>query len=178
MKSKVLKAGAVLALFLASCSNSNTLDTDGQETEPADLPDGAFVFAGEDPERLLDQCSRGTPAPGDAYWTPSPADIVAFERALPTALAQSGRGPDDYLPEAERQGWSHFTERWTRQYIGIDRNGVRTIYGNFFPGEPAGTSLNPTTGAIIVCDGGNVFFGAEFDPTNGEIIHLAFNGRA
>jgi hypothetical protein len=62
---------------------------------------------------------------------------------------------------------------FTRQYVGIVRNGRRFIYGNFAPAESA--PRDPLTPQII-CDGGASYFGVEYEPASGRFTHTAFNG--
>lgn len=170
------KPGSLFAVTLAILMACTPSAAEQSQT----LPAGAYIYRGDDAADLLDQCSRSTPAPGDSYFTPSAADIVAFEAALPEALRASGETPDGYRPESERQGWSNLVDRWVRQYIGIVRDGTETIYGNFFPREMV--TRHPendfSRSTMIVCDGGRSFFGAEFNPASGQIVHLAFNGFA
>ena len=84
---------------------------------------------------------------------------------MPARLA--GRPPRNYRPEG-----------WTRQYVGIVRDGRRFIYGNFFPrwnpddAEIARWRNRP----VIVCDGGSSLFGVEYDVEAGRITHLGYNG--
>jgi hypothetical protein len=94
---------------------------------------------------------------------PRAADVIALEKALPTALKA-----------AQARDWSGFPQAYLRQYVGIVRKGHRYVYGNFVPRHGDGPA---TDKPIIVCDGGPVFFGAEFDVSARKISHLAFNGR-
>jgi hypothetical protein len=131
------------------------------------LSPDAVVMPPSKTAALLRQCSRQTPPPGSAGWMPRMADIVALERSLPKALhAQS---PD------KNQNWLSAPAGWRRQYVGMIRGGKRLIYGNFFPkrtDEGNGWRSVP----MIICDGGPVFFGVEFDVQTQRFTHLAFNG--
>ena len=130
---------------------------------------GYVVFDPSLTAKILQQCSRSTPKPGEAGWTPSDLDIAKLEAKLPAALALAR--PD----LASRKWLEGAPARWLRQYVGIVRGGHRFIYGNFVPDlermrivwrqQPQGT-----------CDGGADFFGAEYDVEKGMFSHLAFNG--
>jgi len=107
---------------------------------------------------------------GEATWQPTWNDIARFEAALPSALAADpeSRGLVDFHPTGE----------WVRQYVGLIRDGRRFIYGNFarrFRSESRIPAMDPTR-PMMVCDGGPVFFGAEYDVEARRISHLAFNG--
>jgi len=136
---------------------------------------------------MLRQCSRDSPAPGEASWKPAEADIVAFEAALPAALAASRvreieerlrARPEAGTPHPGDPDWATAPRGWRRQYVGIVRGGRRFIYGNFYPHRSEDDSQLPDwrTAAVLVCDGGPVFFGAEYDVETRRFTHLAFNG--
>lgn len=128
--------------------------------------DGEYVlFDRSKTAAMLRQCSRDAPAPGEAGWTPLAGDIIALEAALPTMLAAQ---------IARRPAFASAPHGWLRQYVGIVRDGRRTIYGNFVPkGAGAGRWR---TEPIIVCDGGESFFGAEYDVVAKRFTQVAFNG--
>ena len=159
----------VLAIALFAC-------TPGDAAPPVEqpLPDHAVVLPIEAVDPMLRQCSRATPQPGEGRWQPEAADIIAFERALPAALAERRR-------TAETPDWANDRGGWRRQYVGYWRGGRRFIYGNFYPrgvsdGEPGNERWHREP--IVICDGGPAFFGAEYDVGARRITHLAFNGSA
>lgn len=123
--------------------------------------------------RMLDQCSRSTPRPGESGWMPGKDDIARLEARIPGVLAlatevtSSGAAARSALKDAPRG--------WLRQYVGIVRGGKRFIYGNFLPKGSDGWGAWRTE-AMIVCDGGPVFFGVEYDVEKDRITDLAFNG--
>lgn len=90
-----------------------------------------------------------------------------MERALPAALPPASNWRGSSLANAPKG--------WLRQYIGIVRGGRRVIYGNFFPNAP-GERAQWRQAPVIVCDGGPVFFGVEFDADRGVILDIEFNG--
>ena len=117
---------------------------------------------------VMKQCSRWSPQPGEAGWTPDGRTILNIERKLPDYLRKSPRetipDPDAILPGSGRQ------------YVGFVRAGHRFVYGNFFPARLIHENPKWRTQAIIVCDGGRAFFGLEFDPESGRITRVDFNG--
>ena len=107
--------------------------------------------------------------PARATGSPGRSDIARLEAALPAALAAERRPAD----------WSGFPEGWRRQYIGLVRGGRRFVYGNFYPLEVDRHAGNPDrwrSEPVMVCDGGPVFFGVEYDVEANRVTHLAFNG--
>jgi len=142
------------------------------------LPEDAVILPGSAAAEMLHQCSRQAPAPGEGSWTPGAEDIARLEAALPAAVrgrAEIGRSHYPSDPD-----WARVPQGWQRQYVGIVRGGRRFIYGNFFPRprdvvSGLGTSDWRTRPASI-CDGGAIFFGAEYDVEAGRFTQLAFNG--
>lgn len=136
---------------------------------------------------MLRQCSRSSPAPGEGSWQPEAADIAALEAALPAALAASNLSaieerlrtrPEVGTPSPSDPDWATAPRGWRRQYGGLVRGGRRFIYGNFYPHRSDDGWQTPDwrTAVVLVCDGGPVFFGAEYDVEGHRFTHLAFNG--
>ena len=146
------------------------------------LPEGAYVLDGEAGLGLLSQCSRATPAKGEATFHPDAADIVRLEAELPQAIVDRAHIPPGgdwpHLDPAIAKSFAQAPKGWWRQYVGLVRQGRRFVYGNFVPAargvaeDPAALAKSPE----VVCDGGPAFFGAEYDPAAGRFTHLAFNG--
>ena len=142
------------------------------------LPPDAAILPGSDAPFLLNQCSRQTPSPGEATWTPGPGDISRLE----AALAEAVRPREEIRMSRHRDDldWAEVPLGWRRQYVGIVRGGRRFIYGNFyprrhdeiFPSDPPWPHSAPS----FVCDGGPVFFGAEYDVEAGTFTQIEFNG--
>jgi hypothetical protein len=171
-----LRLAASLALLASACTPN-----------PSALPADAVILPGNQAELALDQCSRSSPALGEASWQPEAADIVALEAALPAALAASNLSaieerlrarPEVGTPNPSDPDWATAPRGWQRQYVGIVRGGRRFIYGNFYPHRPDDDRLMPDwrTAPVRVCDGGPVFFGAEYDVEARRFTHVAFNG--
>ena len=63
------------------------------------------------------------------------------------------------------------------QYAGLIAGGRKFIYVNSFRGD-VGDFPNWKTQPVMVCDGGDAFFGAEYDPQTKTFANFAFNGFA
>ena len=157
------------------------------------LPDSAM-------HDVLTQCSRGAPRGVSGFWRPTPADVAAAEdavdralvRALDSLIARDGVGETEWLSQP-RASWP---DQYYRQYAGLRyRDGRRTVYVNGFsagwprelservPPDEA-TSSHPfakpdwwRSSVATVCDGGESFFGAEYDPLGRRVVSFQFNGR-
>ena len=158
-----LARSAALALAAGACGAT--------PAEQAPVPDAhAAVLPGSAVTMMLEQCSRSTPASGEARWQPGGAEIAAVDTAVVAALRAEGRIQRDLAA---------FPSGWLRQFVGIVRGGRRFIYANYVLREganPLGYSESWRTEPVIVCDGGPAYFGAEYDVDSGRITHLEFNG--
>lgn len=128
---------------------------------PSVTPNRVVIIPALNAPKLLKQCSRPSPSAGSSWFAPTPEQVEALERAV---VARNPRfGP-----------LSSLRRMWRVEAVGIVRGGRHFVYGNFAPASqppvPAGV---PT----IVCDGGDLFFGAEIDATTGRLTHFASNGR-
>ena len=158
------------------------------------LPDTAMPH-------VLTQCSRGAPSGVTGFWRPTPADVAVAEDAVDRALlhaldsivARDGVRQTDWL-NGPRTSWP---DQYYRQYAGLRyRDGRRTIYVNGVAGgwprelsqriaQYDTTHSNPLVkpdwwrfSVATVCDGGESFFGAEYDPVRKRVLSFEFNGRA
>jgi hypothetical protein len=127
---------------------------------------------------ILMQCSRSVPQPGEPFWSPTPAQIEELEKRLPAYLRQQR-----HAEHADQLSKS------LRQYVGITVEGRKVIYLNAFhpdvlripgckPSEGKDCQLPWHQRAIQVCDGGDDFWGVEYDPESKTFNGLAFNGVA
>lgn len=145
------------------------------------------VFPAEHARELLGQCSRAVPQNVDGTWVPVAAQIRELEARLPQALADAfaRKGTSEY-----QGGRNVVRQRYGRQYGGLVVHGRRIIYVNAFyysfidayhesPSDlgafKRGLDWHRTT--VGVCDGGENFWGVEYDPATGIFSHFAFNGR-
>jgi hypothetical protein len=185
---------AILLLVLAAGSlaaqGSLPLDSDRVVV----LPDSALPH-------ILTQCSRGTPRGIAGFWRPAPADVAAAEdavdrvlvHALDSLIARDTAGYTQWRDRA-RSSWP---DEYYRQYAGLRyRDGRRTIYVNGLAvgwprelsqrfAEGDATNSHPYAKpdwwrftAAHVCDGGEFFFGAEYDPRSKRVVSFQFNERA
>jgi hypothetical protein len=139
------------------------------------LPEGATIFSGPSAESIFEQCSRRSPERGEGAWQPAPDHVRRFESRLAAELPRRIDGLRDLWPAA-RERLQGFPSGYRREYVGIVRSGRRYLYGNFVPLD----ALEPFDSAVeegpaSVCDGGPVFFGAEYDAASDAVTHLDFN---
>jgi hypothetical protein len=158
---RVLLTIALVAL--TGCANAQELS---QRT-----PTGAIILPGSYIDKMLDQCSRSAPTKGEGTWMPSPAAIERVENRLAAELPYALKSQD----LSTLDSYPAFPAAFHRQYLGIIRNGRKFIYGNIAQ-KYEGMPLDPMQNIIGVCDGGPVFFGAEFDVSADKFTHWAFNG--
>ncbi len=105
----------------------------------------------------------------DGYWLPSEPDVLKLEAKLP-----------GYLSELAQRAPSARLEEFTRQYVGVVSNGRRLIYGSFLHNSEGIDSSDQSwrTEAVIVCDGGDWFWGISFDPETQTFDQPQYNGEA
>lgn len=184
---------AIPLVLLAASSLSAQGSLEQQAGRVVILPDSVM-------RDVLTQCSRPAPRGVSGFWRPAPADVTAAEDAVDRALIQAldsvitrdGVGETEWL-KYPRAAWP---DQYYRQYAGLKhRDGRRTIYINGLaagwprelservPPEEA-TSSHPfakpdwwRSSVATVCDGGESFFGAEYDPSSKRVVSLQFNGR-
>jgi hypothetical protein len=126
----------------------------------ANWQESGVIFSGKNANALLTQCSRAAPEKVTAQWTPTSAQISILEALLP-AFKRTLKQPDAPL------------EMFYRQYAGFIAGGRKIIYVNFFPKE---TDPQWRSQAVVVCDGGDRFWGVEFEVVRSRFVKAAFNG--
>ncbi len=127
------------------------------------LPKACTVLPVSQGRALIAQCSRTSPANVSGFWTPPVAEILAVEQRLPDLLSKSGHKID--------------LAHTRRQYIGFISSGKKLIYLNALLSErPDKDDPDWRSTAEIVCDGGDAFWGVEFDPADSTFHNLCFNG--
>jgi hypothetical protein len=145
----------LLMVLLSGCASST----------PSDKTGTWVVLPLSEGPKLVVQCSRSSPKDVTRFWTPSTAQIEAVETRLPALLSTSGHGL--------------IAARFNRQYIGFVRHGKKLIYLSAFPANRTERrDDNDWRKAWIVCDGGDDYWGAEFDPATQTFHDLNFNGEA
>jgi len=122
---------------------------------------------------VLFQCSRPILGEGDSFWIPEISQIKTLEEKLPQYIFEQARGGPIF------DEWKDL-HRFKRQYAGIIREGKKSIYVNFFPKADSGgyTEENWRHQVILACEGGQFFFGVEYDVQLEQFIHVASNGVA
>jgi hypothetical protein len=157
----VKHAAAVLALALAACTPPSGPSSGGDAfSAPYE------IFDGERALELTEQCSRISPGPVESTWTPSESDIRAMEPALLERVGQE-------LTDASAQ---ENAGAYIRQYGGLVIGGKRVIYTHGFLERIDDPDEGWRTHARIICDGGPITFGVEYDPATREFSNFAFNG--
>jgi hypothetical protein len=114
----------------------------------------------------LAQCSRPTVAGANAYFVPSLGEIAAAERGLAAWMAQPG-GHGPAAPASE----------YVRQYVGVVAGGRRLLYLNLFHESALADVPEWQSRAVVVCDGGDRFWGISYDLESGTFGEPAFNGE-
>lgn len=101
----------------------------------------------------------------DNSWMPTVDGVAALEAGLVAFLQESETDTDfwEYLPN------------YTRQYAGIEEEGRRLIYGNYFCSD---MGLDWQKDFVFVEDGGDCFFQVIFDPETNTFLSLSVNGES
>jgi hypothetical protein len=174
-------------LVLSSCSRDN--DAAARADQPLANSAHAAVLPLGAGKRILDQCSRSTPW-AIRFWTPSLEVVAALEQRLPSFLDSIAvRHPA--MRDGVREG------RYYRQYVGIIRwNGERSVYINGFDrryidilndarsrypptgANPSADTLRWRVSPVSVCDGGQMFFGLEYNPVTQTFRRFRTNASA
>jgi hypothetical protein len=157
-----------LALTLTACTPPTEPNAGGDSSGTSN---GAFsapyeIFAGERALELTEQCSRISPGPVESTWTPSDADIRAMEPALLERVRQ----------ELTAANTEEDAATYVRQYGGLVIGGKRVIYTHGFIQRIDDPEEGWRTHARIICDGGPITFGVEYDPATRTFANFAFNG--
>jgi len=115
----------------------------------------------------------------EGIWSPSQEDIRRLERQLNLVLEESLAR--SLLPDSLRPAVNDYY----RQYAGVIVNGRRLIYVTGFHRQYLasvqqlhGDTTAWRTQPVLVCDGGEFYFGAAYDPSDGHFIAFQFNGYA
>jgi hypothetical protein len=129
------------------------------------------ILSGSIATPVFTQCSRPAPRDAAADWTPSIDEIARLEERLPAFVSGLGdHGPSRPLGE------------YRRQYVGFSRGAHRYIYVNAFRRDLSDDDPRPEyrdywqRAAVVVCDGGDAFFGVEYDVEAGRFGSFAANG--
>lgn len=134
-------------------------------------PGRSVVLPAEQLEEMLRLCSRLGPRVEDVEGTwEVPEDVVA---RLEADLLKLRRLRASCCIRGLR---IRRPEELFRQYLGIVLDGRRVVYVNFFGEEESFPHWQAR--AVQVCDGGDYFWGAIYDPVSRRFSQLAVNGEA
>jgi len=142
-------------------------------TTPSLADDVAFTVLAPTQVMHLDRlCSRDGPGLISSGWSPTAGQIAQAEARLPSFVT-ANRRPKGPLRE------------YYRQYLGVVIGDRKLIYVNLFPRwllerrELLGLVRHDwRTGFVDICDGGDEFWGALFDPEAARFFSPRFNGAA
>lgn len=110
---------------------------------------------------------KGFASPDD-FWTPALSDALALEQRLPDHLRRELAHTEDHTL------WRR-APLYKRQYVGIRKQGRRTILANFFCDT---LRMKWRTNRYEVFDGGDCFFQIEYDVDEQTFSNLMINGKA
>jgi len=167
---------SLLILAAAACSEPAPAPVPAAAPAPTPVvaldPAKGAILPAEKAQQLSHQCSRISPGPVTGSWAPEGATIQDLEARLGAELekqlapvSDAGATPQDYY----------------RQYAGLIIGGRNIIYingihANAIERDQRGTDTWKTEPAMI-CDGGTITFGVEYDPATHAFANFAFNGR-
>ncbi len=162
--SSLLQNLLLLSLALIVCSSASAQNKSGEKSNsmPAWPHAHGSLLYGEQARTLAKQCSRPPLTNIKGHWVPSSNQLSKLEKQLDQYLSAK-------YPEIRKNiGQLYF------QYAGLIRNKKKIIYINTIDHY---TQTNPDWRhtAMIVCDGGDMFWGLEYDPNTEEFSEMSFN---
>ena len=145
----------------------------GKEPQVRLRPDWSVVLP-EDQARAFwkpQLCNRPAPGPIERTWIPDHATIRRLETALGPALQKA-------IEVSKIAETKPAVSDFYRQYAGFIVAGQRIVYINGFHAKTVdrGRPMSWRTQALLPCDGGMLFFGAEFRVDTGVVDKIIFNG--
>ena len=150
----------VLILFLTACTSQPAPNAEGEN----------WVSFSADKAQADQMLNWLFPAEAE-YWSPTKADVRAFESGLPAYLQENKSA--FYMTDA--QVWEQLDE-YNSQYVGIVLEGRKVIYASYLCRN--GTDTEWKEQFIFVADGGACYFKFKFDTSTGEFFDLLVNGEA
>ena len=112
-------------------------------------------------------CSRPGPKGVTSYWELSPTAVDEIDRAL---LGYLAKGPVNAT-------FAFRPEKYVRQYAGFRRGKKEFVYINAYPSPTLKLGAEDARKVMgIGCDGGDVFWGIEYDVVKRAFGHLEING--
>lgn len=139
-------------------------------------PQYSTILTSNNGEKIIKQCSRSVPNNIEIYFDLIKEDIAILENNLRKILSVKST-------ECCLKGWNiGRLEDYAFQYIGVVINNRKYIYINAFIVESEDDFKiwykEWKTKPIIMCDGGDGFWGALFDLGNQSFSQLSVNGVA
>jgi len=165
------RAAAVLIVAMLSFSRA------GAGGDDVFSPDKGTILPASESKAVAHQCSRRSPGPIEGTWQPTAAQIKDLEARLPDVLHRNLKNYQSSTHIGSRYHYSP-PSRYYRQYIGFRIGGRKLIYVNalMISDEELPYLNDWRTKAEIVCDGGAMAFGVEYDPATKTFQNFAFNG--
>jgi hypothetical protein len=122
---------------------------------------------------LINQCSRSFPDSVNGFWNLTSNEILRLETKF--KLVKSITAKDCCLIGGKVTSVKTFGF----QYFGVFVNGQPFIYINAFTltdvEDLKARGFDPALYPVLVCDGGDYYWGVLFDLERNEFSHLAFN---
>lgn len=142
-------------------------------------PQYSTILTSSNGEKMIKQCSRSVPNNIKAYFDLTKDDVVILENNFRKILSVKST-------ECCLKGWNiERLEDYAYQYIGVIIKNRRYIYINaFLVNMSYGQDSFETwykewkTKLVIMCDGGDGFWGVLFDLENQSFSQLSVNGVA
>ena len=104
-----------------------------------------------------------------SFWTPSESDILILEESIAVYLSENSFLFNGEPPEGEQLA------AYKRQFIGIEHDGSRIIYGNYFCNS---LGIDWRQKIVSVDDGGDCYFQVKYDVDSGMFTMLMVNGQS
>jgi hypothetical protein len=162
---------AIAATVMSSCSKDGSKPT----TAPPGKGSLSTVLPESAAQLLAHPCSRSGPPRFEKTWLPTQADVQALESRLDRISSLLSVG---LIPQKRIENPS----RYYRQYVGIVVGDRKLIYLNAFCNKPEDVVVRQggdwRQSPLDVCDGGDCFWSAVYDPLSGEFADLQVNGIA
>ena len=170
----------LLAVVLAGCARTDSVAHARTRRFKVSIPAQLVaVLPKSAASGVFRQCSRAVPGKHEGTWTPSAPDLAALRETLVDRV--SAALDSIYAPGSPMDlAWRGRVSEYGVQVVGITRGTERILYANGFLSGTLQDWPHPdewTKTPVVVCDGGEGYFGAIFDPASGIVSDLVFNGR-
>ena len=122
----------------------------------------SFIIVGDEAIKLVKHCTDAYITGVSEYWVPSEENVLALEMLLPSFLNSRREGLGNYL----------------RQYTGVIKDNRRLIFINGFHSsflDNFAKGQDVSKEAIVLCGGGDLVYGLEYDLDARSFNNFAFN---